>query len=49
MIGLGTIVNVGTVLIGTTIGILLKNGLPKRFEKTVMQGRMNRAINVMPP
>lgn len=38
MIGLGTIVNVGTVLIGTTIGILLKNGLPKRFEKTVMQG-----------
>ena len=25
MIGLGTIVNVGTVLIGTTIGILLKN------------------------
>lgn len=29
MIGLGTIVNVGTVLIGTTIGILLKNGLPK--------------------
>ena len=38
MIGLGTIVNVGTVLTGTTIGILLKNGLPKRFEKTVMQG-----------
>lgn len=39
MIGLGTIVNVGTVLIGTTNQVyLLKNGLPKRFEKTVMQG-----------
>ena len=31
MIGLGTIVNVGTVLIGTTIGILLK----KRSAETL--------------
>lgn len=38
MIGLGTMVNVGTVVAGTTIGIQLKNGLPERFEKTVMQG-----------
>lgn len=37
MIGLGTIVNVGTVLAGTTVGLLLKNGLPKRFENTITQ------------
>ena len=37
MIGLGTIVNVGTVLIGTTIGILLKT-VCRNALKTVMQG-----------
>ena len=37
MIGLGTIINVGTVLTGTTVGLLLKNGLPKRFERTISQ------------
>ncbi len=36
MIGLGTIVNVVAVLIGATIGLIIKGGLPKRFEKTVM-------------
>ena len=36
MIGLGTIVNCGTVALGTTLGLLLKGGLPKRFEKTIM-------------
>ena len=36
---LGTIVNVGTVLIGTTIGILLKKRSAETLlEKTVMQG-----------
>lgn len=35
MKGLGTIINVVTILIGATIGILLKGGLPARFEKTV--------------
>ncbi len=35
MIGLGTIINVGTILAGTTIGMFLKGGLPSRFEKTV--------------
>jgi len=35
MIGLGTIINVGTILAGTTIGMFLKGGLPPRFEKTV--------------
>ena len=38
MIGLGTIVNCGTVLAGASIGMLLKNGLSKRFEDTIMQG-----------
>lgn len=37
MVGLGTLVNCGTVLLGTTAGVLLKNGLPQRFERTIMQ------------
>lgn len=35
MRGLGTLINVATVLIGATIGMFLKGGLPTRFEKTV--------------
>lgn len=33
---LGTIVNVIAVLVGGTIGLLLKKGLPKRLEKSLM-------------
>ena len=33
---LGTIVNVVAVLVGGTIGLLLKKGLPKRLEKSLM-------------
>ena len=36
MTGLGTIVNCGMVALGTTLGLLLKGGLPQRFEKTIM-------------
>lgn len=36
MTGLGTLVNCGTVALGATLGLLLKGGLPKRFEKTIM-------------
>ena len=36
MIGLGTLVNCGTVIVGNTIGLVLKGGLPERFEKTIM-------------
>lgn len=36
MIGIGTLVNCGAVAIGTTIGLFLKGGLPKRFENTIM-------------
>lgn len=32
MAGMGTIINVAAVLIGTTAGMLLKGGLPKRFQ-----------------
>ncbi len=35
MFGLGTIINVATILVGATIGCFLKGGLPSRFEKTV--------------
>lgn len=35
MRGLGTIINVVTILVGATLGMLLKGGLPERFEKTV--------------
>ncbi len=35
MRGLGTIINIVIILIGATIGMLLKGGLPSRFEKTV--------------
>lgn len=35
MAGLGTIINVASILIGTTVGILIKGGLSKRFEDTV--------------
>lgn len=38
MIGLGTIINCGSVLAGASAGMLLKNGLSKRFEDTIMQG-----------
>jgi len=36
MIGLGTIVNVIAVLAGAAIGMIIKGGLPQRFEKTIL-------------
>lgn len=36
MRGLGTIINIITVVIGSLLGMFLKGGLPKRFEKTIM-------------
>ncbi len=36
MIGLGTIVNCGTIALGATLGLLLKGGLPARFEKIIL-------------
>ena len=37
MIGLGTIANTVAVICGGVLGILLKNGIAKRFEKILMQ------------
>ena len=37
MIGLGTIVNTVAVIAGGGLGLLLKNGIAKRFEKILMQ------------
>ena len=37
MFGLGTIVNTVAVIAGGLLGLLLKNGIAKRFEKILMQ------------
>lgn len=37
MIGLGTIANTVAVILGGALGLLLKNGIAKRFEKILMQ------------
>lgn len=37
MIGLGTIANTAAVILGGVLGLLLKNGIAKRFENILMQ------------
>ncbi len=37
MIGLGTIINTGAVILGGVLGMILKNGVKERFEKILMQ------------
>lgn len=37
MIGLGTVANTVAVIAGGVLGLLLKNGIAKRFEKILMQ------------
>ena len=37
MIGLGTIINVAAVLIGGGVGLLLRGGIPARFQNILMQ------------
>ena len=37
MIGLGAIINTAAVILGGVLGLLLKNGIAKRFEKILMQ------------
>ncbi|MDR1766642.1 MAG: DUF554 domain-containing protein [Lachnospiraceae bacterium] len=36
MTGLGTLVNMGAVFVGATVGMVLKGGVPKRFQDTIM-------------
>jgi len=38
MVGFGTIVNIGTILVGGAAGLLLKEFISKRIMDTVMQG-----------
>ena len=38
MIGLGTLVNIGTIVVGGALGLILKRVLAKRITDTVMQG-----------
>jgi uncharacterized membrane protein YqgA involved in biofilm formation len=38
MIGLGTIINVIAVILGSTIGLLIKSGLKQRFQDILKQG-----------
>jgi hypothetical protein len=38
MVGIGTVINVITVLVGGTLGILLGARLPKRMRETIMHG-----------
>ena len=42
MIGLGTIINTAAVLVGGLLGMLLKNGVAKKFEKILMQALGDR-------
>lgn len=35
---LGTIVNATAIIIGSLIGLILKGGIPKRFNETIMKG-----------
>lgn len=34
----GTLVNAATVLVGAGLGLMLKKGIPEKYQKTVMQG-----------
>ena len=36
MVGLGTLVNMVAIIIGATIGIIIKGGLKQRFQDTIM-------------
>ncbi|CRZ34724.1 hypothetical protein DFR55_10546 [Herbinix hemicellulosilytica] len=36
MIGLGTLGNIALILIGSTVGLLIKGGLKQRFQETIM-------------
>ncbi len=46
---IGTLVNIATIIVGTTLGLLLKSKLPERLVKTVFQaiGLFTLALGVM--
>lgn len=37
MIGLGTLVNAGAILAGAAAGLLLRRGLPEKWQESIMQ------------
>ena len=37
MIGMGTIVNAAAILAGAVMGLVLRKGLPERWQETIMQ------------
>lgn len=38
MMGMGTIVNAAAILAGASLGLLLRRGLPERWQETIMNG-----------
>lgn len=38
MPGLGTIVNAGAIVLGSVLGLVLKRGLPEKWQETMMSG-----------
>lgn len=36
MAGIGTLINVTAIVVGTTLGLLIKGGLPQRFQDIIM-------------
>lgn len=36
MAGIGTLINVTAIVVGTTVGLLIKGGLPQRFQDIIM-------------
>ena len=36
MIGMGTVVNAGAILAGATLGLVLRQGLPDKWQETIM-------------
>jgi len=46
---IGTLINIGTILIGTLIGVILKSKLPEKLIKTVFQatGLFTLALGIM--
>ena len=38
MVGLGTLVNSGAILAGAGAGLLLRRGLPEKWQESIMQG-----------
>ena len=36
---IGTLINAAAIILGTVIGLLLRKGIPQRFQDTIGQGQ----------